>query len=439
MRRSMPILVALLAFAGICRGGELPKYQLKTGLEIKYEGNDIFKFDGGRFDTETKATFWITKTNADGSAHVVYRRSQLSKDNRFKSDEKPRINFGMFDVTPDGKVSIDPSSAMMFDPASYFPRLPSTAAEMTKWSDHSDVTQTDTAFRALKDDEKTFEFSVIPSRIYDQIYGIGTKFDAVFDRDRGLLTTVHSQVSQTYGFNGQGSGMMALKSAEMKNPAMIAQLSKETDALFALTKERIDSGYDPKEIETQSNKLEADLRALILTLTLTETKQFAQDQLDSMTRERDWLIDGAKAQASVKALPPADWTAKDLDGKDYALKDYRGKVVLLDYWYRGCGWCMRAMPQVKEVAEKYKDKGVVVLGMNTDENVSDAKFVVDAMKLNYPVLRAKDLVETYKVNSFGFPTLIVIDQTGVVKAMHIGYSPTLKDDLSKIIDGLLKS
>jgi len=158
-----------------------------------------------------------------------------------------------------------------------------------------------------------------------------------------------------------------------------------------------------------------------------------------MARERDWMIDNAKAQASVKAAAPADWTAKDLDGKDYALKDYRGKVVFLDYWYRGCGWCMRAMPQVKEVAEKYKDKGVVVLGMNTDENVSDAKFVVDAMKLNYPVLRAKELVETYKVNSFGFPTLIVIDQTGVVKAMHIGYSPTLKDDLSKIIDGLLKS
>jgi thiol-disulfide isomerase/thioredoxin len=100
---------------------------------------------------------------------------------------------------------------------------------------------------------------------------------------------------------------------------------------------------------------------------------------------------------------------------------------------------MRAMPQVKEVAEKYKDKGVVVFGMNTDQDLADAKFVVDAMKLNYPVLQAKDLVETYKVNSFGFPTLIVIDQTGVVKAMHIGYSPTLRDDLSKIIDGLLKS
>jgi hypothetical protein len=81
----------------------------------------------------------------------------------------------------------------------------------------------------------------------------------------------------------------------------------------------------------------------------------------------------------------------------------------------------------------------VVFGMNTDQDLADAKFVVDVMKLNYPVLQAKELVDTYKVNNFGFSTLIVIDQTGTVKAMHIGYSATLKDDLSKIIDGLLKT
>jgi hypothetical protein len=59
------------------------------------------------------------------------------------------------------------------------------------------------------------------------------------------------------------------------------------------------------------------------------------------------------------------------------------------------------------------------------------------MKLNYPTLQAKDLVDTYKVNNFGFPTLIVIDQTGKVNTLHVGYSATLKEDLSKIIDGLL--
>ena len=56
----------------------------------------------------------------------------------------------------------------------------------------------------------------------------------------------------------------------------------------------------------------------------------------------------------------------------------------MDFWYRGCGWCMYAMPQVKQLAEDYKDKPVVVLGMNTDRNEEDARFVVKELGLDVP-------------------------------------------------------
>ena len=58
--------------------------------------------------------------------------------------------------------------------------------------------------------------------------------------------------------------------------------------------------------------------------------------------------------------PSPDWSATDIDGKPVKLADLRGKVVIMDFWYRGCVFCMFAMPQVKQLAEDYRDKPVVM-------------------------------------------------------------------------------
>jgi thiol-disulfide isomerase/thioredoxin len=143
----------------------------------------------------------------------------------------------------------------------------------------------------------------------------------------------------------------------------------------------------------------------------------------------------AEDRAAVVGKPAAEWEAKDLQGKSHALNDFHGKVVLLDFWYRGCGWCMRAMPQIIQLADEFKDQPVAILGMNTDQNEKDAQFVVDAMKLNYPVLKAHGIPEKYKVQ--GFPTLVIIDPNGKVADLHVGYSPTLREDVGAIVKSLL--
>jgi thiol-disulfide isomerase/thioredoxin len=108
----------------------------------------------------------------------------------------------------------------------------------------------------------------------------------------------------------------------------------------------------------------------------------------------------------------------------------------MDFWYRGCGWCMYAMPQVKELARDFKDKPVAILGMNTDRDLADARFVVKELALNYPQLQATGLPEKFAVQ--GFPTLIIIDQQGTVRDIHVGYSPNLRETVSKKIESLLK-
>jgi peroxiredoxin len=60
---------------------------------------------------------------------------------------------------------------------------------------------------------------------------------------------------------------------------------------------------------------------------------------------------------------------EDVDGKPFRLGDYRGKVVVLDFWYRGCGWCIKAMPQLNALAGQFEGRPVALLGMNTDNHL----------------------------------------------------------------------
>jgi peroxiredoxin len=95
------------------------------------------------------------------------------------------------------------------------------------------------------------------------------------------------------------------------------------------------------------------------------------------------------------------------------------------------------MPQLRQITEHFKDKPVVVFGMNTDDKEEDAKFVIDKMGLNYRNLKATGLAEKYKVG--GFPVLFIIDPQGIVRDIHVGYSPTLKDDVVHSVERLLQA
>jgi hypothetical protein len=79
---------------------------------------------------------------------------------------------------------------------------------------------------------------------------------------------------------------------------------------------------------------------------------------------------------------------------------------------------------------------VAIFGMNTDRNEEDARFVSEKMGLKYPTLKAIGLPEKFGVR--GFPTLIVIDQQGKVHDLHVGYTPTLRQDIGRQIKALLE-
>lgn len=147
------------------------------------------------------------------------------------------------------------------------------------------------------------------------------------------------------------------------------------------------------------------------------------------------------ASATVIGEPPTDWRTIDLDGTPHALTDYRGKVVVLDFWYAGCGHCLNAMPKMIALSEEFKHEPVVVLGVNTDtgEERGQRQRVIDALQVNYPTLEDEHdgarIHETYKVSAW--PTMIVLDQHGVVQHVHCGNMPWLKGALAGEIRELI--
>jgi thiol-disulfide isomerase/thioredoxin len=140
---------------------------------------------------------------------------------------------------------------------------------------------------------------------------------------------------------------------------------------------------------------------------------------------------------AVGAEAPA-FDLKDPSGKPVKLADFAGKVVVLDFWGTWCGWCVKAMPMIEKVHQRYKDKGVVVIGMNTENDPrADPAGFMRRNKYTYRLaLNAEKVTREYQVT--GYPLLYVVGKDGKIAAVEVGYSDDLDKKLSEVIDRLLK-
>ncbi|NBQ14330.1 MAG: TlpA family protein disulfide reductase [Proteobacteria bacterium] len=140
----------------------------------------------------------------------------------------------------------------------------------------------------------------------------------------------------------------------------------------------------------------------------------------------------------VKAGDAApEFALKDTEGKEVTLASLKGKVVLLDFWATWCGPCKAAMPTIQKLHEAYKDKGVVILGVNTwEKNADAAKDYMAKKKFTYGCLmNGDDLAKAYGV--VGIPTLVIIGKDGKVAMADMGLSDDTGASLRKVIDAAL--
>jgi peroxiredoxin len=139
----------------------------------------------------------------------------------------------------------------------------------------------------------------------------------------------------------------------------------------------------------------------------------------------------------LKGQAAPDFSLDLLGGGKMQLAQNKGKVVVLDFWASWCGPCVRALPSISEIAAAYKDKGVVVFALNQQEEADAVKKFLEAKKLALTVaMDAKgEAAKLFQVS--GIPQTVIIDKEGKIAAVHVGYSPGLKEALTKEIDAAL--
>jgi peroxiredoxin len=136
--------------------------------------------------------------------------------------------------------------------------------------------------------------------------------------------------------------------------------------------------------------------------------------------------------AAADATCPADakkanlnFTLKDLNGRDVKLSDYRGKVLLLDFWATWCVPCKVEIPAFVDLYKTYKAKGFEVIGVVAMDEFTKAKPFVQQYGINYTVLNGVDRedIEDAFGPLFALPTSLIIARDGRICARHVGLPP----------------
>ena len=148
---------------------------------------------------------------------------------------------------------------------------------------------------------------------------------------------------------------------------------------------------------------------------------------------------GTEATSPLLGKPAPDVSLKLLEKGEFRLKEHRGeRVVMLDFWATWCGPCVMELPILAEVANLYKDKGVIFCAVNQREKPDEIQSFLKEKKLELTVALDSDgaVGQAYQANAI--PLLILIDKKGVVQSVHLGYDAGIKATLRKELDALLE-
>ena len=147
----------------------------------------------------------------------------------------------------------------------------------------------------------------------------------------------------------------------------------------------------------------------------------------------------ATSVASVKVSESApDFTLRELQGGNLRLEEYRGQVVLINFWASWCGPCRQEMPILDRLHQRYEETGFAVLGVNVEGEDAPAKKIVDKTNVTFPVLidEGQSVSQLYDLEAM--PSTVVVDRDGVVRYVHRGYKPGDEAKYVEVVKKLIR-
>ena len=145
--------------------------------------------------------------------------------------------------------------------------------------------------------------------------------------------------------------------------------------------------------------------------------------------------DSAEATEQLAAMPTL--SLKDFDGKAISYDQFKGSVLVVDFWATWCGPCIIEIPEFNRLQEKYEGKGVKIIGVTlASGEAKEVKPFISRHKMRYTVLMGDDN-QAYDFNLVGFPTTYVVTKDLKIYRKYIGAGPgkagRLEADIQKLL------
>ena len=133
-----------------------------------------------------------------------------------------------------------------------------------------------------------------------------------------------------------------------------------------------------------------------------------------------------------------DFTLKSLEGSNLRLEEYRGQVVLINFWASWCGPCRQEMPLLDRLHHRYEDTGFAVLGVNVEGEIEPAQDIVNKTNVTFPILidDGQKVSEMYDLQAM--PSTVVVDRDGLVRYIHLGYKPGDEAKYVEVVKQLIR-
>jgi thiol-disulfide isomerase/thioredoxin len=215
------------------------------------------------------------------------------------------------------------------------------------------------------------------------------------------------------------------------NEACVLALAGDADKSMAALEDACNSGFADFNLLSTDKDLDK-LRSLASFKTWLES---AKVKIAANVKVR------VRQQIAAQKSFEFNFSLSDLDGKTLALKDYKGKVLIVDIWGTWCPPCRQEIPHFVNLLKKYESQGLRIVGINYEngEPAEAKKLIQDFAKannMNYPCAIGDESIQKQVPNFAAFPTTLFIDRTGKVRLCEVGSQPP--EALEAVIQALLE-
>jgi thiol-disulfide isomerase/thioredoxin len=436
----------------------LPQYRLAVGQELVYELTAVEdpreSKDAARDQMQWRVV--VGRQNNDGSWRL-YIRTKVMLVNADGSPRHKQDSLGYCDLRPDGSYKLDEQTAVFkkLFPYQLFCRLPGTATALaTGWTYEPPVYQRAFSYKQVKRDGDHLHVAATQSDIYSEVHQWQTSYAYDFDVRRGLVERIVNEWKDLGTGQVKKRQTVRLISSANRDAAWIARFHGAAERYLSRHKEWMTLCYEALRARTVDECKSARVKArsqLVAGREQVEVdaiRELYDADLRTHDADEEWMTKSAMNRARFLAAAaefPADWQAKTLDGGEFRLTDQRGKIVVLFFWGTGCEYCVLSVPQIRQLATDYRNHNVAVVGMFLaqeaagDDHATAGQFIQKCYQ-GFPHLDAKAISSLYRLEQYGLegsPSILILDQAGKVRDVHLGYAADLGQHIRKVVGGLL--